>query len=77
MEHHKPASKVPAFLNVTDIAGEFTTWAAFLTSNIVYFTDNHSVTHAVEGVKVAVELPSIFICGENLTMKLYIILFKG
>ena len=21
MEHHKPASKVPAFLNVTDIAG--------------------------------------------------------
>ena len=35
VEHHKTASKVPAFLNVTDIAGEFTTFvirAAMTTS---------------------------------------------
>ena len=35
VEHHKPASKVPAFLNVTDIAGKFTTFvirAAMTTS---------------------------------------------
>ena len=41
MEHHKTASKVPAFLNVTDIAGKFTTFvirAAMSTSKAVNLT---------------------------------------